>query len=167
MLRAVCTTLGQPDAPRWCAVIPERGIARHRLARTNVIVLTASTGHKEAMKPQAASTLVTSDDRFAAALRGFGPLGILAMIVILFAGNVSVGIVAVPVGAVLALMWARWSRTPWREIGYVRPRTWIGGLAIGLVFGCAFKLLMKAIVMPLLGAPAINQTYHYLAGNRA
>jgi hypothetical protein len=26
---------------------------------------------------------------------------------------------------------------------------------------------MKAIVMPLLGAPAINPAYHYLAGNRA
>jgi membrane protease YdiL (CAAX protease family) len=110
---------------------------------------------------------VTSDDRFAAALRGFGPLGILATLVILFSGNGTVGIVVVPVGAVLVLMWVRWSRTPWREIGYVRPRSWIGGLAIGLVFGSAFKLLMKAIVMPLVGAPAINQTYHYLAGNRA
>ncbi|HWW85193.1 MAG TPA: type II CAAX endopeptidase family protein, partial [Vicinamibacterales bacterium] len=107
-----------------------------------------------------------SDDRFAAALRGFGPLGILATLVILFSGNSTVGIVVVPVGAVLVLVWARWSRTPWRDIGYVRPRSWIGGLAIGLVFGSAFKLLMKAIVMPFIGAPAINQTYHYLAGNR-
>jgi membrane protease YdiL (CAAX protease family) len=37
----------------------------------------------------------------------------------------------------------------------------------GIVFGIAFKLLMKAIVMPLLGAESINQPYHYLAGNRA
>jgi membrane protease YdiL (CAAX protease family) len=29
------------------------------------------------------------------------------------------------------------------------------------------KLVMKAIVMPLLGADPINQTFHYLAGNRA
>ena len=29
------------------------------------------------------------------------------------------------------------------------------------------KFLMKALVMPLLGAPAVNQAYHYLAGNRA
>jgi len=27
--------------------------------------------------------------------------------------------------------------------------------------------LMKALVMPLFGAPAINQAYHYLSGNRA
>src|SRR5260370_9368486 len=62
--------------------------------------------------------------------------------------------------------WA-WSRTPWREIGYVRPKSWIGSLAIGIAFGTAFKLLMKTIVMPLLGADPINHAYHYLAQNRA
>ena len=64
-------------------------------------------------------------------------------------------------------MWVWWSRTPWREIGYVRPRSWTQDLAIGIALGIAFKFLMKAIVMPLLGAPPINQAYHYLAGNRA
>ena len=69
--------------------------------------------------------------------------------------------------ALLVLLWAWRSHTPWREIGYVRPKSWLGSLAVGVVFGCAFKLLMKAIVMPLLGAPAINPAYHYLVGNRA
>jgi hypothetical protein len=64
-------------------------------------------------------------------------------------------------------MWVWRSRTPLREIGYVRPRSWIRTVVIGVVFGIAFKLLMKAIVMPLLGAPAINQAFHYLVGNRA
>ena len=100
------------------------------------------------------------DDPVAAGLRGFGPLGILAILIIL-AGNA----VVVPLSAVLILVWAWLSRTPWREIGYVRPRSWIGTLAAGLVFGAAFKLLMKAIVMPLLGAPPINQAFHYLVGN--
>ena len=50
--------------------------------------------------------------------------------------------------ALLVLAWAWRSRTPWREIGYVRPRSWIGSLAAGLVLGGAFKLLMKAAVMP-------------------
>jgi membrane protease YdiL (CAAX protease family) len=103
-----------------------------------------------------------SDDRLAASLRGFGPLGILAIVVI-FAGN----LVVAPFSALLVLAWAWRSRTPWREIGYVRPRSWIGSLAIGIVFGVAFKLLMKMIVMPLLGANPVNQTYHYLAGNPA
>ena len=67
----------------------------------------------------------------------------------------------------LVLLWAWRSHTPWREIGYVRPKSWIGDAAIGIVFGCAFKLLMKAIVMPLLGADPINQPYHYLVGNTA
>src|SRR5207248_4234778 len=67
----------------------------------------------------------------------------------------------------LVLLWVSASRTPWRELGYVRPRSWVASLVLGVVFGAAFKLLMKAIVMPLLGAPAINPAYHYLAGNRA
>jgi len=70
-------------------------------------------------------------------------------------------------GAALVLIWARLSRTPWREIGYVRPARWIGSLVLGIVFGSAFKVLMKAIVMPLLGADPINHAYHYLAENQA
>ena len=103
-----------------------------------------------------------SNDRFAAQLRGFGPVGILAILVIAL-GNA----VVVPLSAALVLAWAWRSRTPWREIGYVRPRSWISTLAVGVVFGAAFKLLMKAIVMPALGADPINQAYHFLAGNRA
>ena len=103
-----------------------------------------------------------ASDRVAEALRGFGPLGILAILVIL-AGNA----VILPLSAVLVLVWAWVSRTPWREIGFVRPKSWIRTLAIGIVFGVAFKFLMKTIVMPLLGAPPINQAYHFLAGNTA
>ena len=103
-----------------------------------------------------------ADDRVARRLRGFGPLGIIAILIIL-AGN----LVVLPLSAVLVLVWARLSCTPWREIGYVRPKSWIRTLAVGIVFGVAFKFLMKAIVMPLLGADPINQTYHFLAGNRA
>jgi uncharacterized protein len=103
-----------------------------------------------------------SGDGFAADLRGFGPVGIAAILVIL-AGN----LIIAPLSAVLVLLWAWRSRTPWREIGYSRPRSWIGGLAVGIAFGSAFKLAMKAIVMPLLGADPINHAYHYLVGNRA
>lgn len=101
------------------------------------------------------------------ALRGFGPVGIAAVLLIVLSGNVLVGTVVVPLGAVLVLLWVRWSRTPWHEIGYVRPKSWIGGLAIGIALGIAFKLLMKAVVMPLLGADPINQAYHHLVGNLA
>jgi membrane protease YdiL (CAAX protease family) len=100
------------------------------------------------------------DDPFAARLRGFGPIGILSILVILAAN-----LVVAPLSAVLVLVWARRSRTPWREIGYVRPDSWTGSLAVGIAFGVAFKFLMKAIVMPLLGADPINHAYHYLAGN--
>ena len=103
------------------------------------------------------------DDRVAEALRGFGPLGILAMVVILLAGNDG----GIPLGAILALVWARWSRTPWRELGFVRPKSWLRTVAVSTVFGCAFKLVMKTMVMPLLGADPVNHAYHYLVGNQA
>src|SRR6266550_2937642 len=103
-----------------------------------------------------------AEDRVAAELRGFGPLGILAIIVILL-GNA----VVIPLSAVLVLVWVLRSRTPWSEIGYVRPRSWTRTILVGIAFGIAFKLLMKSIVMPLFGAPAINSAFHYLAGNGA
>jgi uncharacterized protein len=103
-----------------------------------------------------------SDDPTAVGLRGFGPLGVFAILVIL-AGNA----VFVPFSAVLVLLWAWRSRTPWRDIGYVRPESWVRTVAAGIVLGVALKLLMKAIVMPLLGAPPINQAFQYLAGNTA
>ena len=63
------------------------------------------------------------------------------------------------------LVWAWRSHTPWREIGYVRPRSWIGSLAVGIVFGCAFKLLMKAIVHAAARRPC-NQSRLPLPGRK-
>lgn len=108
------------------------------------------------------------DNALGAALRGFGPVGILSVLVILLPGNATVGNkVAVPVSALLVLVWARLSGTPWRALGYVKPQNWFGTLACGMVFGIAFKILMKSLVMPILGAEAVNPTYHLMAGNRA
>jgi uncharacterized protein len=68
---------------------------------------------------------------------------------------------------VLVLLWAWRSRTPWREIGYVRPKSWARTVAVGIVLGVALKFMMKAIVMPLLGADPVNQAFRYLTGNAA
>ncbi len=95
-------------------------------------------------------------------LRGFGPVGILSWLVILL-GN---GLFA-PLSALLVLAWARWSETPWRELGFVRPRSWLRTVATGVVAGVALKLFMKSVAMPLLGSDPVNQAYHYLAGNTA
>jgi len=101
-------------------------------------------------------------DRFAQCLRGFGPVGILAVVIVL-AGN----IIVAPLSAVLVLLWRRLSNTSWRDLGFVRPKSWVRTLLLGSIFGVALKFIMKALVMPLLGAPPINQVYHYLAGNTA
>jgi membrane protease YdiL (CAAX protease family) len=108
------------------------------------------------------SGAVPRDDPFAVALRGFGPIGVVAILLIL-AGNA----IMPPLSALLVLVWARLSATPWSAIVYVRPSSWMRGLAIGIVFGVALKLLLKAFIMPLLGADPVNQAYHYLAGNTA
>lgn len=114
------------------------------------------------------STHQTSNDHFAAELRGFGPLAITAMLIILLTGNIVLpNMVPLPIGAVLVLIWVSLSHTPWKEIGYVRPKNWTATIAVGIVFGIAFKFVMKAVVMPLFGADPINHSYHFLAGNNA
>lgn len=100
-------------------------------------------------------------DDLARRLRGVGPVGVLAMLVIL-AGNW----IVVPLSAILVLLWAHRSNTPWARIGYVRPRSWFRSIAGGALFGVALKLALKAVVMPILGADPVNHAYHYLAGNR-
>jgi len=98
-------------------------------------------------------------DRVATALRGFGPIGIVFILAVLLVGPL--------LGASLVLVWAWRTKTPWRELGFVRMRPigWVFTIVGGIVAGIALKLLMKAVVMPLLGAPPINPAYSYLNGN--
>src|SRR5436309_6632984 len=98
-----------------------------------------------------ANTSHTASSNLAEQLRGFGPVGLLALLIIL-AGNLLV----VPLSAVLVLLWAHLSQTPWQTLGFAAPRSSTRTLAIGIPLGVALKLVMKAIVMPLFGAPAIN-----------
>lgn len=95
-------------------------------------------------------------------LRGLGPIGLLAIGVIL-AGN----LLFLPLSAILVLIWAHASNTPYASLGFAAPRSWVLVAVAGIVFGIAFKLVMKSLVMPLLGAPPINPRYQYITGNAA
>ena len=108
-----------------------------------------------------------STSAFSQSLRGLGPIGFFALLVIALSGNMGYQGIVIPVGAILALLWVFLSRTPWRDIGYVRPKNWPLTIASGIAFGSALKFAMKALVMPLLGADPINWSFHYLSGNRA
>jgi membrane protease YdiL (CAAX protease family) len=111
--------------------------------------------------PASADSTLPPDDRLAAALRGFGPLSLLSFALIVL-GNGPFP----PLGALLALGWARLAGIPWRALGFVRPRRpWM--LALGVPIGIVFKLVMKSVVMPLLGAHPINNAYHFLAHDAA
>jgi len=129
----------------------------------------SSKSHEQTLQQTSATT---QDDPLASRLRGFGPLGLIAILAILLTGNIAVGRaggapIFLPIGTSLVLVWRWMSKTSWRELGYVRPKSWIASLTVGILFGAAFKFLMKVIVMPILGAPPINQAFHFLAGNRA
>jgi membrane protease YdiL (CAAX protease family) len=98
----------------------------------------------------------------ASQLRGFGPLGILAIVIVLTAA-LGGPLVTMPV----ILLWAWLSRTPAEALGFARPRSWPLTIGSGVAAGVLLKLVAKSLVMPLLGAPAMNARYHYLAGNTA
>jgi membrane protease YdiL (CAAX protease family) len=98
----------------------------------------------------------------AARLRGVGPIGVLAVALVVagsFAGPL--------VGAVLVLIWAHLSATPLAALGMRMPQRWPVVALQGATLGIALKLVTKAVVMPLLHAPPLNPTYHYLEGNAA
>jgi membrane protease YdiL (CAAX protease family) len=101
-------------------------------------------------------------DVSAARLRGFEAPGLLATLAVL-AGSV----LYLPLGALLALLWAERARLPWSALGLVQPRSWVRTVAIAAPAGMAFKLLLKAVVMPVLGAGAHNQAYAFLVHNPA
>jgi membrane protease YdiL (CAAX protease family) len=117
--------------------------------------------------PSKRSSRQTASERLASDLRGLGPAGIFALTTIFLLGTLSIRNIAIPIGALLVLLWVRLSHTPWCAIGYVRPRSWPKTVVSGIVFGIVFKLLSKSVIMPLLGADPINQLYHHLAGNTA
>lgn len=86
-------------------------------------------------------------------------LDVIATAAILLAGNT--------LGAALVLIWTAVTRTPWRRLGFVRPPRGALSIMIALIAGVVLKLLLKAVVMPLLGFGPVNAAYHYLIGNAA
>jgi len=105
---------------------------------------------------------LTRDTIFAHELRGFGPVGVLAILVILVAG-----LLGGWAGAAVILLWAYRSGTPWRELGLARPKSWTWTVIPGILLGAALKLLNKSVLLPLFGASPTNQAYHFLVGNPA
>lgn len=100
------------------------------------------------------------DLRTATSLRAMGLLG--ATVAILIVASV---LLAPPITAVLVFLWVWLSRTPLREIGLVRPDSWLGVIVLGVIAGVGAKLLMKAVVMPYFGAPPTNPVLVPYEGN--
>jgi membrane protease YdiL (CAAX protease family) len=111
------------------------------------------------LTPDATANL-TNRQKMAASLRGTGVTGIAALLVI-----TATAILFTPAAAALILFWAWVSQTPWRSLGLYRPRSWFVAMGVGVALGVVEKLLMKTVIMPLLGAPAVNPHFGYLADN--
>jgi membrane protease YdiL (CAAX protease family) len=99
-------------------------------------------------------------DDFATRLRGFGPAGTITTLIVLVVSAVLGPLKAAPV-----LLWAWFTHTPWRELGFIRPRSLWRSVMLATVGGVLFKLVMKSLVMPLLGGPAVNPAFRSLTGN--
>jgi uncharacterized protein len=119
----------------------------------------------QAMHDPPNDTDSSADNDLSLELKSFGPVGIISILFILFVGSITVYNFTIPLGGILVLTWVRLSHTSWKEIGYVRPKSWIRTIVVGISFGLVLKLLLKVIVMPLLHADPVNQSYHFLAGN--
>jgi membrane protease YdiL (CAAX protease family) len=113
------------------------------------------------MSSEIAAEPVRAKKSFREQLGGFGPVGIAAFAIIML-----VSLSLAPIGGLLIVLWAWLSRTPPRDLGLVRPKSWIADILFGVALGVALKFAMKAVVLPLLGAPAVNQAFHYLASDR-
>jgi membrane protease YdiL (CAAX protease family) len=129
-----------------------------------------------ARERQAGADVMTSDKtddaaaastggRLAADLRGFGVLGTVVFLLILALALVHLPLdLETAAAAIAILVWARVSHTPLRDIGLARPASWLRVLLIGIVLGIAIKLVEKALILPLLGAPAVNPAAQHLIG---
>jgi uncharacterized protein len=86
-------------------------------------------------------------------------VSVLLTVAALLAGNM--------LGAVIVLVWASATRVPWSALGFVPWDNWLREVTIATAGGVLLKIVMKTIVLPALGAPPLNATYHFLAGNAA
>lgn len=71
------------------------------------------------------------------------------------------------VGALAVLAWARYTRTPLGTLGLRAPDRWVPTILAAVATGIILKLLLKAVVFPLLGAPPTNAAYQFVVGNPA
>jgi len=69
-----------------------------------------------------------------------------------------------PIGALLILIWKFITRTPFKALGVSLPPNWAVLLLKGLLFGIVLKLTFKAVIMPPLGADAVNTSFQFIAG---
>jgi membrane protease YdiL (CAAX protease family) len=90
-------------------------------------------------------------------LGGIGRTGLIATGIILFAV-----LIAPALAAILVFVWLFLTRKPFSEVGLSMPDSWARVIVWGIVVGVALKLLMKAVVLPYLGAPMLNPGYQYL-----
>lgn len=75
------------------------------------------------------------------------------------------GAIFQPIGATLTFLWRWLTKTPFPEIGFRKPNSWLKTILGGILIGITLKFLMLSIILPLFGAPS-NGTYQFLYQNK-
>lgn len=82
---------------------------------------------------------------------------LVVAIVAMLAGNLA--------GPAIVLVWISATRAPWSTIGFVPWPQWKRDVALAALGGIFLKLLLKTLVLPPLGVPAVNSAYAFVTGN--
>ncbi|MEH6535942.1 MAG: CPBP family intramembrane glutamic endopeptidase [Psychroserpens sp.] len=67
---------------------------------------------------------------------------------------ISIGLIMVPIAAILVLIWRKLTKATYKSLGLYKPTRIIKTIVIGVVLGILLKLFSATIFMPLIGYPS-------------
>ena len=66
---------------------------------------------------------------------------------------ISIGLIIVPIAAILVLIWRKLTKTTYKSLGLYKPTKIIKTIGVGIGLGILLKLFSATIFMPLIGYP--------------
>jgi uncharacterized protein len=64
--------------------------------------------------------------------------------------------------ALIVLWWRKYTKTSYAEIGLAKPPNWLITILVGTLIGIVVKIIMKSLIMPLAGAPPLNEAFQFI-----
>jgi membrane protease YdiL (CAAX protease family) len=66
---------------------------------------------------------------------------------------ISIGLIIVPIAAILVLIWRKFTKTTYKSLGLYKPINIVKTIGVGVGLGILLKLFSATIFMPLIGYP--------------